>query len=75
MWNCNGSASPACPARRVLPIVTHWVATDEMGTPFSGLEPGGCTRPAARPTPSSRTCCSARIEIQIRIAEQSECLQ
>ena len=31
MWNCNGSASPACPERRVLPIVTPWAAADEMG--------------------------------------------
>jgi len=37
MWNCNSSASPACPARRVLPIVTQWAAADEMGTTFSGL--------------------------------------
>ena len=36
---------------------------------------GGCTQPAARPTPSSRTSCSARIEVQIRPAEHSECLQ
>jgi hypothetical protein len=42
MWNCNGSASPACPERRVLPIVTPWAATDERGTTFSGLVLGGC---------------------------------
>jgi hypothetical protein len=40
MWNCNGSASPACPARRVLPIVTQGAAADAIGTPFFGLGPG-----------------------------------
>jgi len=35
MWNCNSSASPACPARRVLPIVTQSAAADERAATFS----------------------------------------
>ena len=32
MWSCNGSASPVCPARRVLSIVTPRAVVDEMDT-------------------------------------------
>ena len=49
MWNCNSSASPACPARRVLPIVTQSTAADERAATFSGIAPGGSPSPAARP--------------------------
>jgi uracil DNA glycosylase len=74
--------------RVVLPARDQWFrALDE--TPLSdaravilGQDPyptqgqaEGCTQPAARPTPSNRTSCSARIEVQIRPAEHSECLQ
>jgi hypothetical protein len=32
MWNCNGSASPACPERQVLPpVVTPWAGHERDG--------------------------------------------
>jgi methionine synthase I (cobalamin-dependent)/5,10-methylenetetrahydrofolate reductase len=47
MWNCNGSASRACPQRRVATIVTQ-LATADQGRPRRGVCGAGCS--VLRPT-------------------------